>query len=170
MVSDILHTYTLFTYACGEIQWSATGSGRAAVVGYNAAGESFFNHALSGYSLIGDAVSCSVRENQQNEQMSRLLNTVTDSMSLHLPAESAAICCATILSADPISSLKVLKEVNDLVDPCPPTLYQARLDSARFRRQPDLPQCYVSMKKTVHFLGNMPHSITRQCCYSNRYI
>ena len=35
LVTDGLSTYIIFTYVCGEMQWSAVRGNIAAVVGYN---------------------------------------------------------------------------------------------------------------------------------------
>ena len=168
-----MRTYALYTYTCGDIQWSSTGPGRAAVVGYNAAGESFFNHALSGYSLIGDAVSCSVsRANRKKRQM-QASNTNTISLS-KLSGDDAETCCVLLVVTDPVTD-NILMELNNLVAPCPPTLDQVEHDTARFKPQPGLPLCYVTMSKTKYeFNGGRRHSVARQCCYldqnGNRYL
>ena len=53
LVKSELRSYAIFTYQCGDIQWSnLNGDGASAVVGYNAAGKNFFNHEASGYSLL----------------------------------------------------------------------------------------------------------------------
>ena len=43
LITDGVNSYTVFTYLCGEMQWS-----RGATIGYNAAGDFYFNHPFTG--------------------------------------------------------------------------------------------------------------------------
>ena len=49
LISNGTDSYAIFTYHCGDINWS-----RSTVIGYNAAGVVYMNHPLSGGSLPGD--------------------------------------------------------------------------------------------------------------------
>lgn len=59
IVTNFTHTYALFTYLCGEMQWSSVGENKAAVIGFSAKGEFFNNHPQSGTENVASAVSCS---------------------------------------------------------------------------------------------------------------
>ena len=45
LATDGETSYTVFTYKCGELNWSS--SSYRAVIGYNAASNSYVNHPLS---------------------------------------------------------------------------------------------------------------------------
>ena len=164
IVSDISRTYALYTYTCGDIQWSVTGPGRAAVVGYNAARGSFFNHALSGYSSIGDAVSCPAGGANRMKRQTPPSSTSTNRLS-NPTSNDPATRCAQIVRNDPVTRNNLM-ELNKLLVPCPPTRDQVLSDTGRFRPQPGVPNCYVTMSKTEYDFGrNRRDSIARQCCY-----
>lgn len=42
IITDGVHSYSLFTYKCGDMEWS-----RGGIIGFNAAGELYANHPLS---------------------------------------------------------------------------------------------------------------------------
>ena len=57
--------YAVFSYICGEVQWSSVGENNIAVVGFNANGPfneeseiSFKNYRLSGLRGVGSTISC----------------------------------------------------------------------------------------------------------------
>ena len=55
-----MDTYIIFTFTCGELQWSGRDS-EYSVVGYNSRGDFFSNNIANGYENIADSVSCSVQ-------------------------------------------------------------------------------------------------------------
>ena len=46
IITDVFKTYVIYTYKCGELEWSGPDNGYA-VVGYNLASGNFINHPLS---------------------------------------------------------------------------------------------------------------------------
>lgn len=173
MVSDILRTYVLFIYACGEIQWSSMGSvirrfrGGGAVVGYNAAGDAFQNHALSGYSSIGDAISCTVDLGTRNKRQQG--GTTTMPLTPFSDPQLNQICCiGHILRELRRITMEEVKTISTLLDPCPKTRKLANEDSAQFRPQPENADCYVSMRDIVYTLMSGEDVFpTQQCCYND---
>ena len=174
IVSDVLRTYVVFSYMCGGIQWSALGRNRAAVVGFNAKGINFGNHPSSGFSAVGNAVSCTFdlgkRRKRQDGDMP------VGNMGMPLPADETVAAqianCRLAVGADerllfdPLVSISTLA---DMLGPCPCTRGQANLDRARYRQQADLPQCYhsVSSVEFTLFLSGVRTTLTQQCCYAN---
>ena len=143
------------------------------MVGYNAAGQSFFNHDLSGYSSIGDAVSCPAGGANRMKRQTPPSSTSTNRLSNPTDNDPGARC-AQIVRGDPVlNDSKVIRnnrnklmELNKLLVPCPPTRDQVIRDTGRFRPQPGVPNCYVTMSKTEYeFNQNRRDSIARQCCY-----
>ena len=158
----------MFTYICGGVQWSAVGSSsKIAVVGYNAAGAQYFNHRLSGYSSVGDALSCAVRLGKRRKRQGG-----DGAATIHIDIQTVIGRCLEMSEFD--TSRYSLSEINKFVnklDPCPCTRMQANADTARFRRQNNS-QCFVSMKPIIvtpdnHLTSQI--SLVRQCCYDGRY-
>lgn len=173
IVTDVFRTYTVFSYTCGGIQWSALGRNRAAVVGYNSEGNFFSNHPLSGLSGVGDAVSCTFnigrrRKRQDNE------NDMTNNMAMPIPADDTirrlVQQCLMFEARDKLSYLGTThtpQTLADLLDPCPCSLQQVVEDRARYRRlEDDDRNCYVSSHPIDFLLPTLGLiKLTQMCCY-----
>ena len=164
----------IFIYTCGEIQWSALGRNRAAVVGYNARGDYLYNHPSSGFSVIGDSVSCTFRlRRRQARQVSSPSMNITMNISGNAStAEMRAQCIRKTLSDDFALFGTTAQTLMSMLDPCPPDLRKVMDDFGRFIRQPgDFPSsvCYVSAKSlSVTLQSNQDRiSLTQQCCYTD---
>ncbi len=155
----------VFTYICGNLQWSATGSSRtdAAVVGYSSAGTQYLNHRLSGYRSIEDSLSCAVRLGKRRKRQSGGDNTVM------INVQNVVNKCLSMLDLDTRRYGDSLIQSRSDLEPCPCQASQAMLDTARFRQQTDDTSCFVSMKPvtviTVDPLGTSENTIYQQCCY-----
>ena len=165
IVTDGISTHAIFTYICGEMQWSSLGNGNAAVVGYNS-GTGFYNHPLSGFTLIGDSISCTVntirRQKRQNKRQ-------TTNIALLLPADKnlkkLLSNCIVEIEKDKILFMELFPEVLALkLEPCPCTLEQATNDIGRFVKYSDTPLCYLSGPKPTNLLKTNI-TLTQQCCY-----
>ena len=66
LVTNGTKSYSIFTYKCGEIEWSGPVS-----VGYNAPPNTYYNHPLTLTSLPINALACSHLESEWN-------NVITD--------------------------------------------------------------------------------------------
>ena len=159
IVTNITHTYALFTYLCGDMQWSSVGENKAAVIGFNAEGEFFYNHPQSGTENIANAVSCTNlgRRQRRSEDPDTCL-MFGEACDMHPDPVKQVCYCASRLDDDTAFDVD---EVINRLDPCPPTLAQASIDTGRFVMQKDS-TCYVS-GRTVVMNSN---SFTQQCCYS----
>ena len=161
IVSDTLTTHVIFTYECGEIQWSRSGS-NAAVIGFSAGGVYYHNHPLSGSTFIREAVRCSGRN-------------VTN-MFFTLPTAPNA--------RDIVHRQRCLRKYHEdrhflrgtdisslarLLESCPCTLLQAILDLGRYIRQSDT-FCFVSSRPVSYDIpGSRRIQLTQQCCYDQYY-
>ncbi len=56
IITDGVNSYSVFTYKCGEMEWTRNG-----VIGFNAAGQFFSNHSLSQMQDLNGAplIACS---------------------------------------------------------------------------------------------------------------
>ena len=171
LVTDGLSTYIIFTYICGEMQWSAVGQNGAAVVGYNTGSYSFYNHPLSGFSSIGESISCTIenrrRQKRQNENQlsSVIMKPPVDPETI----EMIANCREKVV--EDISRFMFRPNgptsLTSSLEPCPCTVNQARVDIGRFMKFSDDPLCYVSVPLSVNLIIDMI-ALTQQCCYDTR--
>ena len=158
VVSDVLRTFVVFSYICGDIQWSALGINKAAVVGFN-------------------AVSCTFNLGKRRKRQTTL--DVINNMVMQVPTGNETVetvqKCRDAFKRDK----KLLEEaqlnvtvlaqmlVNDSY-PCPCTRRQAIMDRGRFRKQDDITQdCYVSTNPVEFTLIVTEGTLTQQCCYDN---
>ena len=161
---------------CGEIQWSALGRNRAAVVGFNAEGNSFANHPLSGFPAVGDAVSCTFelgkRRKRQEEEMPAA------NMLMELPADpdlkDKVEKCLNAFDFDAGLLLfgTSAETLAAMLDPCPCSHRQAAIDHGRYTPQQNEPgsTCYVSTNPIEMRLLLSAITLTQQCCYDNGYV
>lgn len=157
----------VFTYICGDLQWSATGSSSsAAVVGYSSAGRQYLNHRLSGYRSIEDSLSCAVRLGRRKKRQSGLNNN--DDNTIMFNVQNVISQCQSMIRIDELRYGNLFQNSQSDLERCPCTKSQAMEDSARFRRQRDV-NCYVSMKRVILTisdpLGATEVSLYQQCCY-----
>ncbi len=169
IVSDVLRTYTIFSYKCGDLEWSALGRDRAAVVGFNANGEYFQNHLFSGFAGVETSVSCTRqlkrRKRQEDEPVNINMELPTDE-NLREKVEK----CINAIGKDELLTFGVDTDtLLNKVTPCPCTRTQANADKGRFRRQNEMIHtCYISTRPTEFqtiLAGTI--TLTQQCCYDN---
>lgn len=165
MVSNVATTYSVFSYVCGDIQWSSVGTNRSAVVGFNSEGNEFGNHPLSGFSDIGDAVSCTA---QVGKRRKRQRETTNDKMKLPTN-ETLQNLIKRCVVADMLDKILLLgentTELAQQLEPCPFTRDQALVDYGRFVEQENLSQCFVSTNPVEVQVLLTTISLTQQCCY-----
>lgn len=156
---------------CGELQWSALGRNRAAVVGFNTEGNFFGNHPLSGFPAIGDAVSCTFqlgkRRKRQDEEMppANMLTELPADPELRVQVES----CLNAFDFD-VGVILIgtsAEEQAAKLDPCPCSRSQAAIDHGRFTPQNDQPGCFVSTNPIKTRLLITQATFTQQCCYDS---
>lgn len=183
-MTDQSTTYPLFTYPCGEMQWTATKSGKHAIIGYNVHSRVFFNHPSSGYKAIASAVTCDVQgRKKRNVHVLKSYNTIKLNLKpvkscnslkpIHVPKiKSYCTCNSHKLNVNRQLQDK-LAEARDKMSPCPTVIDQAETDP-RFIKQPNTnnPLCFVSTFYTSYnpnpTLGNKKYTISKQCCYRSK--
>ena len=164
IVTDHLITYPLFTYVCGQMEWSATRSGKHAVVGYNGYGNALYNHPASGFDVIIDEIACYKSSNKRWTQTKRNGGVFPFMSQNELPTSHRK---CIMLSQEYKGILNELTRVRSIISPCPPSIRQA-VDDDRFMLQPDT-NCYVStfFEEVIRPQG-VTYTVTKQCCYSSR--
>ena len=151
------------------MQWSAAGGSLAAVVGYNTGTQSFYNHPLSGFSSIGESISCTVERRRQKKESEIQASNVILQPQPDLDIQRKAIKCRIKVQEDinRFSGHDQLISLISLLQPCPCTVNQARQDVGRFVKFSEDPLCYISVP--VYTSVNVPVTLTHQCCYENGY-
>ena len=180
IVTDGVSAFAVFNYICGELQWSGIGTNQAAVVGFNAEGTFYGNHPLSGFSSIGESVSCPTsssggrRKRQQDGQddMTNMFMALPVNMELN----QMRMSCAQHKSEDEelfvtLNEIPVLAAMLGADHACPCTQKQARRDT-NFIIFPDASGCYLSIGPVIippnSTIRNVQLELTQQCCYDIR--
>ena len=187
VVTDHLKTYPLFTYVCGQMEWTATRSGKHAVVGYNGHGDQFLNHPASGFRFIVDEIACSQKTSASGI---RQILTAPGNGAFNPGGGTGVggtpcldfVTCQTFITRyeEPVFRNRLM-EADRKISPCPLTILQATRDY-RFIKQPNT-NCYISvLSEGVTSQPNFclgadfnpftrrnpvgpSYSFTRQCCY-----
>lgn len=170
IVTNVTRTYAIFSYMCGEIQWSALGRNKAAVVGYNAEGNFFQNHPLSGLSSIGDAVSCTFNIGKRRKRQGQNGNSENVAIPTDESVTGGIDLCLTLERTDKLSYFTTSETPQSLatrLEQCPCTINQVAFDRARFiRLEDDTKDCYVSSEPVDVFLPALGTiTLTQLCCY-----
>ena len=162
IITDTIYSSNLFTYTCGDLEWSTTGN-RPAVVGYNAGGTYFENHRSSGFDTVANDVSCVVevsrskRQAAGNQAMFHTKNRVGAMLS-------SSQACRKRYNKE--KSVKFSDLFSEPAQACPQTLRQAIRDSRfkidmEFRNAADA-TCYIQ-RFSVSGLTGIKYG--QQCCY-----
>ena len=140
------------------MQWSAVGTNKAAVVGFNAKGEFFNNHPQSETKKVGDAVSCAGLGRRQKRDIPGT-GFICPLPGVDIIRDIVTNCTENI-DYDP----QYLRYWAEQLDPCPCTSSMAREDIGRFVKQNEM--CYVSGRRLS--IPNVTNSLTQQCCYDEQ--
>ncbi len=163
-MTDGAVTYVVYTYTCGEIEWSAIGD-EAAVVGVNAQGLYFENHRASGLDTVGDAVSCTDAESSSHAKRQADVEHLNQ-VPVGGPLAEAIEQCNNLETFDEIE-IPDTSELVAMAQPCPCSLNQARTDK-RFVPIADLPNCFMqALLNAVQTLFQPRLEYGQECCYDD---
>lgn len=152
------------------MQWSALGRNRAAVVGYNARGDYYDNHPSSGFSAVGNSISCTFQlgGRQARQAPPPSVNIVIEP-DTNLQVTQMRQSCLSAIEVDKVFLFGSTPQgLMNMLDPCPPDLQKVRDDFGRFILQPgDFPSslCYVSAWPISLTIQTSSITLTQQCCY-----
>ena len=143
------------------------------MVGYNSEGNEYNNHPLSGFSDIGDAISCSFGARRRKRQTPVEMddgNTCIEDPPADDDLQERIRTCVQLLGFNSAVAVgaNTPQLLTQLLDPCPCTLQQVREDIARFKDLQDAlrPACYVSTKPVDTRIPNFGEiTLTQKCCY-----
>ena len=166
IITDGVNTYYVFTYICGDLQWSSGSGFDHAVVGYNSHGDYFYNIPGSGYENIADIVSCSF---QVGNRRRRNIQQSSIGGVLPIKRNSAAKECnhRTNIDRDSIVDAKILQILKHLPE-CPPNSHLVEVDRL-FEPDPTKAACYCSKiqvdPESVGAQVQRAYAFVQQCCY-----
>ena len=146
------------------MEWTATRSGKHAVVGYNGRGDALYNNPASGFDVIADQIACHRRTSISKKRFPGGGGNGGDNPpGFECSPLSHCTICNERMDEYKDQKEKVM-EARDALSPCPPSISQAVGDN-RFIKQPST-NCYVSTfpKEFTDLIGNS-YTITKQCCY-----
>lgn len=145
-----MESYAIYTYNCDMMEWS--GLYRHATVGFNAFGEHYFNHRLSGFSVVNTIACEGPADSEWNNVMYRLSLSVDDVQ------QARATCRRTLFSDIEQFGAEIARQNSQ---PCPCTIWQAFRDR-RFRFSFD------SLSSGYCFYERFNRGPLNLCCYSLR--
>ena len=151
------------------MQWSATKSGKHAVVGYNAGRIRLYNHPASGFDFIVSTAGNCGRRAKRSAAFGFTISNDEGNIGL-LEINEAE--CRRLESCDlTVIRREEMNNVNGMIPRCPPTRSQIRTEM-EFMVQPDTNgdgcNCYVWAFSVEQGSGTgVSRQYTRQCCYAN---
>lgn len=186
IITDTIHSYYIFSFTCGEIEWSGQGF-ETAIVGYNSNADYFDNHPANGFPDIGQIISCTRHVIPQGKRRKRQAPGGGAPANL-IPANpdvQAAVAECNQLAQFDQQNIPDINNVRgavgtvlpiNIMDPnllphCPPTRPQAEI-SPEFREFTDVTRdCFQSKKSFIpSFITNpslqRPYEFISVCCYS----
>ena len=151
------------------MQWSATRSGKHAVVGYNAGRILLYNHPASGFDFIVSNVgNCGRRSKRSAASGSTVSN---DSGNIGLLERERAECRRLEQYDKTVINQNEMNRVNPRIPRCPRSHSQI-YSEMEFLKQPnrngDGCNCYIwAFSIQLGSGSGTPRHYTRQCCYTN---
>ena len=179
IVTDTVRSFYIFSFTCGEIQWSGQGF-ETAIIGYNSNGNYFYNHPANGLPDIGRIVSCTRYMIPDRGTMTQQIFEQMGAPSGACPADTAIQMakelCHNIANLDDASftNINTLRDRNDeswtVLSKCPPTRVQLEISTEFNSFSSQAGDCYRSKNTFVPtaISGNpliRPYEFVSVCCY-----
>ena len=167
IITDTVRTYYVFTYVCGEIEWSGLGT-ETAIVGFNSNGDFFDNHPANGLSDIGELIACNTGPEGVNRTYQENGGEVNE-LSFNLDLAISKAACIDVANRDD-EAFENIDDVISLGDLPECEQLRARLElGAAFQEFPQQAgNCYRS-SNVVNAVGNNGEILefVSVCCYDN---
>ena len=141
------------------MQW--TGYWQHGVVGYNAEGEFYDNHPASGFEVVNNSVACA--NDMYGSPWSNVLYKISLAPDYQLKAKRK---CLMMIRKDEERLQSIGNDVQERLEPCPCSIWQAEGDFGRFQKEGFNGTCYV---QRFPLRVNSPEGaafFSQECCYS----
>ena len=176
----------MFTFNCGDLNWSGQGF-QTAIVGFNSQADFFVNHPANGFPDIAEIVSCRreiappgrrkrVADGGGGSTSNQIAMNMDLAMTLQLCLARAGDDDAGFQDLTNLENLFGPPQVINVVDElpaCPPTLVHASIDPM-FQAFPEQTtadaECFRSTQEYEPPFGFIPtrsYTFVSVCCYSN---
>ncbi len=157
IVTDTFRTYYVFTYVCGDMEWSGQGT-ETAIVGYNSNGDYFKNHEANGLADINEIISCIDSTNGGE----------TDQLPLSMNIEQIRIQgCMALAAADDadINDIGTFLDLDQL-PACPSTKVQLFISTEYQVFPQQTGDCYRSKFEINGQSPSKSYNFASVCCYA----
>jgi hypothetical protein len=150
IITDVTRTYYIFTYICGEMEWSGQGT-ETAIAGFNSNADYYYNHPVNGIPDIGPIISCTNRSMAtgmgRNKRQTNLGNGgITGQVPVGVNLEKIAYACTAIADKDDVLFMEISSlEVFENLPECPPTKSQLLLSPEFKEFPPQTGDCHRSV-------------------------
>ena len=168
LITDSAKTYYVFTYVCGEMEWSGLGT-EAAVVGFNTNGDFFHNHQANGQPDIGQIISCS--NDLEGKRKRQATNPGNGGDTNSMPASISRDDCILIANFDDMHLIITNTTIEalpgfDQLPACPSTKLQLSISTEFQEFPPQDGDCYQS-KAVTRIREDDEHRLqfVHVCCY-----
>ena len=151
VITDGLQSFVIYTYECGLMEWS--GFGAYPTIGFNAFGDYYDNHPLTGQPAAND-IAC-FNQTRWNNVVYSLTRSVGEEQ------EQRAECRKRYF--EDIQLFGNISSIAAALEPCPCFIFQAQLDS-RFRLHNE----FLDNRSMCYFQRFPPTTdyASQYCCYS----
>jgi fibulin 1/2 len=155
LITNGFVSYSIFTYHCQNLQWS--GYWRHATIGYNAGGEYYYNHPLTGLPQVNN-IACL---NQPADSYYNLLNKLSTSIANERREE-----CNWFYQRDKANNdIKDINKIAETLTPCPCTIWQAWRDRRFAFEWTAWYEGYYCFQQRIA----SPTKASQLCCYEWRW-
>ena len=154
LITNLEESYAIFTYECGELQWSGMDS--FPTIGFNAPSDgTYVNHPLTAQE-DATGIACSSNEHINNVNVIYQISKGQSAVE-----EQKRMCLAWYISDFDNYDASLIDDYDRFTTPCPCTIFQAWIDNRfRFIFNPSK----TSYCLTTRFLTF--GVALRECCYS----
>lgn len=169
-ITNGFESHALFTYECGEVQWSGLNF-EFSTVGYNLEANYFDNNPANGFQAINEIVSCTV-ESRVNRKKRATTGAPAGCM---MPANPDLVQAMSDCQTQSTNDMGLIADPNEItmaaraLPPCPTTLDCARRDR-NFRPHGNRGgnQCFRSVREVRPTGPSIagPVTFTQVCCFT----
>ena len=169
LITDIIKSYSAFTYVCGEMEWS----GQKATVRYNSNGDYFNNNPASGLADIAQIISCRIPKGGRRKRQPSQNGGQASQLPFNSTMTQALENCRNIADHDDISFMDIDQLILDnqqdfdQLPECPSTKVQLGISTEfeEFIQQPG--DCHRSIAITNTPTSNRGFNFVTVCCYAD---
>ena len=169
LITDIIKSYSAFTYVCGEMEWS----GQKATVGYNSNGDYFNNNPASGLEDIAQIISCRIPEGGRRKRQTAENGGEASQIPVNMEMSEELERCRSIANIDDTSFMNITELMQDnqqdfdQLPECPSTKVQLGISTEFEEFTSQEGDCHRSIAMTMTPTINRNFNFVTVCCYAD---